>query len=139
VSDYWRNQIANAQAQGYVETVAGRRIQLGPQHAWTKETIWGRESAAINSPIQGSGADQKYLALAVLRDYLPKVDGLFYMELHDGLFVIVPHRHADRAVAEIKQLLSNLPYRKAWGVNLPVQFPVDAKRGRTWGQLKEVA
>jgi len=139
VSDYWRNQIANAQAQGYVETVAGRRIQLGPQHAWTKETIWGRESAAINSPIQGSGADQKYLALAVLRDYLPKVDGLFYMELHDGLFVIVPHRHADRAVAEIKQLLSNLPYRKAWGVNLPVQFPVDAKRGRTGGQLKEAA
>lgn len=138
VKRYWKNQIRIARTMGYVETVTGRRIQLGREYEWTDDTIWGRESAAINSPIQGSGAEQKYLALAVLKNYLPRVDGRFYMELHDGLFVIVPHRHVDRAIVEIKELLSNLPYEKAWGVNLPVQFPVDAKRGLSWGQLKEV-
>ena len=102
------------------------------------DNTWGCESTAINFPIQGSGADQKYLALLMLKDYLPRVNGRFYFELHDGLFVIVPDAYAERAVAEIKPLLSTLPYKKAWGVDLPIQFPVDAKMGKTWGQLKEV-
>lgn len=138
VKKYWKHQIRIAREMGYIETVSGRRIQVGREYEWTDETVWGRESAAINSPIQGSGAEQKYLALAVLKDYLPRVDGRFYMELHDGIFIVVPQQHSDKAVVEIKELLSNLPYKKAWGVDLPVQFPVDAKRGLSWGQLKEV-
>jgi hypothetical protein len=42
------------------------------------------------------------------------------------------------ALPKIKHLLSNLPYKKAWGVDLPVSFPVDAKWGKNWGDLKEV-
>lgn len=136
VPNYWDKQIYFAKKHDYVETLAGRRIQLNA--AWEKETEWRMGSAAINFPIQGVGADQKYLALAVLRNYLPKVGGHFYFELHDGLFVIVPDDKADRAVHEIKTLLSNLPYRRAWGVNLPIEFPVDAKVGDSWGGLKEV-
>lgn len=136
VPNYWDKQIYFAKKYGYVETVAGRRIQL--DGFWDAETEWRMGSAAINFPIQGIGADQKYLALAVLRNYLPKVDGHFYFELHDGLFVVVPDAKADRAVQEIKMLLSNLPYRRAWGVSLPTEFPVDAKIGDSWGTLKEV-
>lgn len=136
VPNYWDKQIYFAKKYGYVETVAGRRIQLSG--SWDKESEWRMGSAAINFPIQGVGADQKYLALAVLRNYLPKVDGHFYFELHDGLFVVVPDDKAERAVHEIKALLSNLPYQRAWGVKLPTHFPVDAKWGSSWGQLKEV-
>ena len=138
VKEYWKAQIRYAKANGFVETVAGRRVHVGPEYEWTEDSKWGRESTAINFPIQGAGADQKYLALAILRDYLPRVEGRLYMELHDGIFVVVPKRHADRAIVEIRHLLSNLPYKKAWGVSLPVSFPVDAKRGPSWGQLKEV-
>lgn len=136
VPTYWKKQRYLAARDGYVSTVAGRRVQLPNTH-W-QDNGWSMQSTSINFPIQGTGADQKYLALAVLRNYLPKVDGRFYFELHDGLFVVVPKGNADRAVPEIASLLSNLPYKKAWGVDLPIQFPVDAKRGPSWGELKEV-
>lgn len=135
---YWSTQIYKARKNGYVETVAGRRVLLDNSAVTDKSEQWSLDSTAINFPIQGAGADQKYLALAVLRNYLPKVEGRFYFELHDGLFVVVPHKYADRAVREVKHLLSNLPYQKAWGVALPIKFPVDAKMGSSWGALQEI-
>ena len=138
IPEYWQRAIYFAKLHGYAVTIAGRRVQLVDGVHWTDENKWSLESTAINFPIQGAGADQKYLALAVLKDYLPKVSGKFYYELHDGLFVVVPTLQADRAVREIRTLLSNLPYRKAWGVTLPILFPVDAKRGDSWGSLEKV-
>jgi len=138
VGTYWSDQIKDAKLDGHVDTVAGRRINLGEGNTWSKTFSWSAESTAINFPIQGTGADQKYLALAVLKDYLQKVNGKFYFELHDGIFVIIPDEHAVEALPKIKHLLSNLPYKKAWGVDLPVSFPVDAKWGKNWGDLKEV-
>lgn len=153
VQDYWQRQITFAGANGFIETIAGRRVHVGTKDTWigyrtigydNDEPItepvdnkWGSESTAINFPIQGSGADQKYLALAVAKNYLPSVEGHFYFELHDGLFFIVPDRYAEKARVEIKAMLSNLPYKRAWNVDLPVDFPVDSKMGKTWGQLKE--
>ena len=138
VPQYWKDQIYRGKLQGYVETMAGRRIHLGTGDTWPAELKWGLESTTINFPIQGTGADQKYLALLVARNYLPKVGGRFYFELHDGLFFVVPKQHTQRALHDMHHLLSNLPYEKAWGVKLPIQFPVDAKVGPSWGELKEV-
>lgn len=156
VKDYWARQIRIARTEGWVETIAGRRVCVGLGSTWERESFvetvsggdeiiheavdnkWGCESTAINFPIQGSGADQKYLALLVARNYLPTVEGKFYFEMHDGLFFVVPDRYAERAAAEMQPLLSNLPYRKAWDVYLPIQFPVDAKAGKSWGTLKEI-
>ena len=136
---YWKRQIYMAHKFGYVKTQAGRRVLLPlAEHRSDNNVFWGLSSTAINFPIQGVGADQKYLALAILRDYLPRVSGKFYFELHDGLFVVVPDALAEKALREIRYLLSNLPYKKAWGVELPVKFPVDAKIGKSWGDLKEV-
>ena len=146
VPRYWSAQIQFAKKHGYVETLAGRRVQLGDYRDWSGtdedgvpyDWKWAHESTSINFPIQGIGADQKYLALLVARDYLPKVGGRFLMELHDGMFFKVPRRHAERAAVDLKYLLSNLPYKRAWGVNLPIQFPVDVKHGPHWGALKEI-
>lgn len=133
---YWLNQMSKCSVSGYAETFAGRRVSL--KGNWRGRDKWGLESTAINYPIQGTGADQKYLALAVARGLLPKYDGHFYFELHDGLFFIFPEDKALAAADEFKRVLSNLPYKAAWGVNLPIQFPVDAKAGTSWGDLKEV-
>lgn len=136
VPKYWAQQIVNCRNAGYVESFGGRRVQLCG--SWRGNNKWELESTAINFRIQGTGADQKYLALAILRDYLPKVGGHFYFELHDGLFVIVPHAKAQQAAIDIKQLLGNLPYKQAWGYEPPIQFPWDAKMGSSWGGLEEV-
>jgi DNA polymerase-1 len=137
---YWRSQIALARSYGYVDTIAGRRVQLGEHQTWDATLKWAHESTSINFPIQGAGADQKYLALLVARNYLPKVGGRFLMELHDGMFFRVPKGQGERAARDLKHLLSNLPYKKAWGLeqDLPVKFPVDVKLGPNWGDLKEL-
>lgn len=152
VPEYWKRQIKLVKQQGWIDTITGRRIHVGYPDEWIRwvpkkdnpqeftelDNTWKATSTAINFPIQGSGADQKYLALAILKNKLPEYNGRFYFELHDGLFVIIPDAYADRAVHEIRDTLSNLPYKQAWGVNLPIQFPVDAKMGKSWGQLVEV-
>jgi DNA polymerase I-like protein with 3'-5' exonuclease and polymerase domains len=137
ILDYWRNQVMKCKQVGYAETYAGRRVQL--KGSWVGRDKWGLESTAINYPIQGTGADQKYLALAVLRNYLPQIGGYFYFELHDGLFLLIPTHKAQTEAVKIKHMLSNLPYKEAWGVDLPIQFPVDAKLSdQSWGDLKEL-
>jgi DNA polymerase-1 len=149
VPRYWNRQIQFAKRHGYVETMAGRRVNLGDYKNWrffdeetkiTDDMTWAHESTAINFPIQGVGADQKYLALLVIRNYLPTIGGRFLMELHDGIFFRVPKGMGERAARDIKRLLSNLPYKRAWNLrhDLPIQFPVDVKRGPSWGALKEL-
>lgn len=138
VPEYWHRQIHKARHQGYVATLGGRRVQLGFGNEWPRAKRWSYESTAINFPIQGVGADQKYLAMCVIGDHLPKWGARFAFELHDGLFFYVPKQHSERAVHDIRTILSNLPYEKAWGIKLPIAFPVDAKIGPSWGDLKEV-
>lgn len=146
VGVYWKSKATAVADRAWTDTVAGRRIHVDPVTKWKKfgkegeliDNTWSSESTGINFPIQGSGADQKYLALAVLRKYLPTVGGRFYFELHDGIFIVVPDDKAEKALHDVRHLLSNLPYKKAWGVDLPIPFPVDAKIGKSWGALEEV-
>lgn len=136
VPKYWWRQIAKGKKQGYVETLAGRRINVG--FDWPEDRKWALESTCINFPIQGVGADQKYLGLAAIKDYVNQHDGRFYYELHDGIYNVFPEHKAEKAAHDLKAILSNLPYSKAWGLKLPIAFPVDAKIGATWGDLKEM-
>lgn len=135
VKMYWEVQPKLARRNGYVETFAGRRVQLPT--TWGREQAWQIESTAINYPIQGTGGDQKYLALSVLREYIVRYDIKFAWDLHDGLYFYVPDRHVARAAAEMKAILDNLPYKRAWGFVPPIPLPFDCKFGKTWGALKE--
>jgi len=133
---YWGSQIQKCKRLGYAETFAGRRVQL--KGNWAGKEAWPLESTAINYPIQGTGGDQKYLALAVARNLLPEFSGYLYFELHDGLFFIFPQAKAVQASEVFLDKLSNLPYKQAWGVDLPIKFPVDAKIGGSWGDLMDL-
>ena len=48
---------AQAKAQGYVETVFGRRLYLPDINARNKQFQQAAERAAINAPMQGTAAD----------------------------------------------------------------------------------
>jgi DNA polymerase I-like protein with 3'-5' exonuclease and polymerase domains len=137
VQQYWARQIAKCRRSGYAETLAGRRVQL--KGSWiNRQTAWQLESSAVNFPIQGIGADQKYLAIKVLQNYLTKYGGRFYFELHDGLYAILPERKAEEGSRAIRRALSNLPYQKAWGFTPPIPLPWDLKMGANWGEMTEV-
>lgn len=136
VRAYWKRAIKEAKIEGYAETLGGRRVQLNGH--WSDPARgWMLESAAINFPIQGTGADQKYLAIAVLKPLLTKYSGRFYFELHDGLYAIFPTKVAMKAAMEGRKLLSNMPYQRAWGWTPPIPLPWDVKVGPSWGELEE--
>jgi DNA polymerase-1 len=135
VPTYWKNQIALTKQLGYVETFAGRRVQVVGN--WRGSQGWSMESTSINYRIQGTGGDQKYLALSVLRPYINRIGAVFAWELHDGVYFYVPDAMVERAATEIPYLLANLPYKKAWGFTPPIPLPWDCKYGKSWGELKE--
>lgn len=132
---YWKRQIFETRRSGYVETYAGRRVEVVGD--WAGSSGWSMGSTAINYRIQGTGADQKYLALRVLRPYLVQIGAYFAWDLHDGIYMFVPDDKVERAARDIKYLLTNLPYQKAWGFSPPISLPWDCKVGKSWGTLKE--
>jgi DNA polymerase I len=135
VPTYWGRQIRQTRVTGFVETFAGRRVQVTGN--WDGDMGWAMGSTAINYRIQGTGADQKYLALSVIRPYLVSIGAYFAWDLHDGIYLYVPHDKVQRAALDIKHLLDNLPYEKAWGFEPPIALPWDCKTGPSWGTLKE--
>lgn len=136
VPRYWENQIRKTRGLGYVETLAGRRVNVVGN--WEGSMSWKMESTSLNYPVQGTGGDQKYLAMRVLKDYLPTIGAYFAWDLHDGIFMYVPEAMVDRAAVEIRHLLDNLPYPAAWGFTPDIPLPWDVKLGWSWGTLKEV-
>ena len=133
---YWEQQITLVKQTGYVETFAGRRVQV--RGDWSSRFGWGMGSTAINYRIQGTGADQKYLALATLTSYLLEVGARFSFDLHDGLYFLVPDARVTEFCAKAKTLLDNLPYQEAWGFTPPIPMTWDCKAGKSWGTMKGV-
>jgi DNA polymerase I-like protein with 3'-5' exonuclease and polymerase domains len=135
VPRYWDRTIAEVKRQGYAETMAGRRVQVVGD--WSGKDAWSMESTAIIYPIQGTGGDQKYLAMQALKPLLLELGAQFAWDLHDGIYLWVPHDKTKRMAVEGKRILDNLPYREAWGFTPPIPLPWDVKEGPGWGFLKE--
>jgi DNA polymerase I-like protein with 3'-5' exonuclease and polymerase domains len=133
---YWDKQIAIVKALGYVETFGGNRVQVVGD--WNGQYGWSMGSTAINARIQGTGADQKHLAMMYIKDYLRSIRGRLMFDLHDGLYMAIPSAVRPKAVDVLKNMLDNLPYQKAWGFTPPIPMPWDCKVGKAWGRLDEV-
>lgn len=132
---YWAKQISQTKRLGYVETFAGRRVQVVGN--WSGRSGWSMGSTAINYRIQGTGADQKYLAVMVLHSYMREKGAYFAWDLHDGIYWFVPNAHVDRVANEVPEMLANLPYERAWGFKPQIPLPWDCKVGPSWGTLKD--
>ena len=133
---YWSSQIELAKVQGYVETIPGRRVRI--EGDWEGPHSWAMESTAINDPIQGTGGEQKYLALMMLESVMLKFGARLGWDLHDGIYFIVPEAKAMLFAHTIKKILDTLPYKRAWGFVSPIPLPWDVKVGPAWGSLTEI-
>jgi len=135
VPRFWKQAGALVMRDLCVRTLAGRKVHIPEEDLRNK---WAVQSTAINFPVQGTGADQKYLALAMLSDLLEESGARFSFDLHDGLYFVVPQAWADEFIETGLQILNNLPYTQAWGYTPSVPMPWDAKIGTTWGNMTEV-
>jgi DNA polymerase I len=103
VADYMQSTREFARANGFVETVFGRRLSLpdivggnGPRRA-------GAERAAINAPMQGTAADLIKLAMIAVDKWLhdAKLKSKLIMQVHDELVLEVPEDELTRVKEEL--------------------------------------
>ena len=92
VKQYMESTREIARRQGYVETVFGRRLQLGGIQTAKGAQLAGLERAAINAPMQGTAAD------------LIKM----IMQVHDELVFEVPEAQVDWVKTEIPRLMAGV-------------------------------
>lgn len=86
------------------------------------------------TPIQGSGASQKNIAIAEVAANVPEAD--FALDLHDATFDWVPEDGADRVAKDIDEVLASIDYSKYWGFVPPIKLPFESHVGDSFADLK---
>ena len=134
VKAYQQRAVEKAYSLGYAESAGGGRVALEGE-----EDSWRRESTAINYPIQATGADMKYLAIQLLTPVAAAYYAKFAWDLHDGLYWHVPRRAMEPFIKDAKDILKQMNFFDDCGEPiLKLDYPVDAKMGSHWGDLKEI-
>jgi DNA polymerase-1 len=127
VKRYMDETRAEAKAQGYVETVFGRRLWLPEINSPNGPRRQAAERAAINAPMQGTAADLIKLAMIAVQDWL-EGEGLrskMIMQVHDELVLEVP----DDELALVRE---KLPQLMAGVASLKVPLVAEVGVGGNW-------
>ncbi|MGE5451229.1 MAG: DNA polymerase I [Acidobacteriota bacterium] len=110
VKRYMDETRALAKAQGYVETVFGRRLWLPEINSPNGPSRAAAERAAINAPMQGTAADLIKLSMVAVQDELDAQgkQTLMIMQVHDELVFQVPEAELAWARSEIPRLMASV-------------------------------
>jgi len=127
VLEYMERTRRQARAQGYVETIHGRRLWLPEISSRNGARRQAAERAAINAPMQGSAADIIKLAMIDIDHWLrdKNIDARMVMQVHDELVLEVPNSQADEIATEVQQRMSA-------AAELEVQLVVDCGIADNW-------
>ena len=127
VKRYMDDTRAQAKAQGYVETVFGRRLWLPEINSPNGPSRAGAERAAINAPMQGTAADLIKLAMVAVQDTLDAEGraSKIIMQVHDELVLEVPE-------AELAWVKEAVPRLMAGVAQLRVPLVAEVGSGPNW-------
>ena len=129
VKRYMDDTVALAHAQGYVQTVFGRRLYLPDINGGNGPRKKAAERAAINAPMQGTAADLIKKAMVAVQNRLdaaqPEV--LLIMQVHDELVFELPADKADWLRQEVPALMAGVAQ-----LNVPLLAEVGV--GANWEQ-----
>lgn len=129
VKAYMENTREQARAQGYVETLFGRRLflpDIKARHAATRQYA---ERTAINAPMQGSAADIIKKAMIAVDHWLraSQLKTQMILQVHDELVFEVP-------VEELAQVEIKIPELMTQAVSLSVPLLVETGVGSNWDE-----
>ncbi|MEO5765034.1 MAG: DNA polymerase I [Casimicrobiaceae bacterium] len=129
VADYMQRTRELARAQGYVETVFGRRLWLPDIKAGGGPRRAAAERAAINAPMQGTAADLVKLAMIAVDRWLTqgRLATRLTLQVHDELVLEAPASELDRVLSELPALMTGV-------AELRVPLVVDVGAGANWEQ-----
>ena len=110
VKQYMDDTRAQAKAQGYVETVFGRRLYLPEINSPNGPRRAGAERAAINAPMQGTAADLIKLSMVAVQAALDAQERgtKMIMQVHDELVFEVPESEVDWVRTEVPRLMADV-------------------------------
>jgi len=128
VAQYMAETRTLAHAQGFVETVFGRRLWLADINAAGARRA-GAERAAINAPMQGTAADLIKMAMVAVQQWLhvQKLRTVMVMQVHDELVLDVP-------LEELELIKLNLPRLMCDVASLRVPLVAEVGVGPNWEQ-----
>ena len=119
-----------AQKQGHVTTLLGRKRQIPELHARNPTLRAAGERMAINMPIQGTAADIVKIAMIRLDERLRERGSRARMllQVHDELLLEVPRAELDELVPVIRETMET-------ALPLDVPLTVDIKVGDDWESM----
>ena len=129
VKRYMDETRAQAKAQGYVQTVFGRRLYLPEINSPNGPRRGGAERAAINAPMQGTAADLIKLSMVKVQQVLDQErrGTRMIMQVHDELVFEVPE-------SEVEWLKTEVPRIMAAVADLKVPLLAEVGVGANWDQ-----
>lgn len=130
VKSYMHEIVETAKAQGYVESIFGRRRYLDELKSSNGMIRKFGERAAINAPMQGSVSDLVKKAMIEVHKSSQVNDlvGRMLLQVHDELVFEVSKENAEKLEIECKQKMES-------AVQLRVPLRADVAKGNNWDEL----
>jgi DNA polymerase-1 len=128
VKRYMDETRAIAREQGYVETVAGRRLYLREIRSRNQQLRQYAERSAINAPMQGTAADIIKRAMIDVHLWLRGDPGArLVMQVHDELVLEVAENEVERVEHGLRKRMSD-------AATLKVPLKVEVGHGPNWDE-----
>lgn len=129
VKDYMDNIREQARAQGYVETLFGRRLYLPEINSKNAPRRQYAERTAINAPMQGTAADIIKRAMLATDHWLQQTtpDAKILMQVHDELVFEIAEPQLEQCIINIRDIMSS-------AAELAVPLIVDIGIGNNWDE-----
>ena len=133
ISNYINETLEFARANGFTETLFGRKTHFPRIRSANQTERQGSERAAINAPIQGTSADIIKRAMARMDAALTEA-GLgqvrMLLQVHDELVFELPETQVDSARPIIEHVMATAAQP---AIKLSVPLGIEIGTGTSWG------
>ena len=131
IRDYMEATKEFARANGFVETLFGRRIHIREINSKIQGFRGGAERAAINAPIQGAAADIIRRAMVRLPGALAekKLSARMLLQVHDELIFEAPDKEVETTRKLVAEVMEKAPLP---AVEISVPLVVEARAADNW-------
>ena len=123
---------AKAHAEGYVETLFGRRRYLPEIQGNVPMLVAMAERMAINMPVQGTAADLMKMAMLSVDGWLTasKWPAKMLLQVHDELVLECDEKAVDAVARGVQHMMESV-------ASFDVPLAVEVEIGKNWGEMRE--
>lgn len=133
IRNYLDETKLKAHADGYVETLFGRRRYLPEIQSGVPMLVAAAERMAINMPIQGTAADIMKMAMLRVDGWLKKSGwpAKMLLQVHDELVLEVDGAAIEPVTVGVKDMMESV-------TQFEVPLMVEVESGKNWGEMRGV-